>query len=91
MKRITKRDSHDSENHSGSLNNNGISDTGALNQLRLYENYHEDLLNEYQQIKDKLDQLRLNNKMKTVTFKQLFSVKLQIEWTLMRIEKYLKK
>ncbi len=91
MERITKRDSNDTENHSGSLNNNEIYDTSAFNQLKCYENYHEDLLNEYQQIIKKMDALRLKNQMKTVTFKQLFSIKLQIEWTLMRMEKYLKK
>lgn len=91
MKRITKRDVHDFENHTDDLICDEFFGVSALNQLKLYENYHEDLQREFQQTKDKLEQLRLNDQMKTVTFKQLFSTKLQIEWTLLRLEKYLKK
>ncbi|PKM69424.1 MAG: hypothetical protein CVU94_03915 [Firmicutes bacterium HGW-Firmicutes-19] len=91
MKRYTIRNRTDS---ALSENEQVLSDDSVLvnmiERLQEYEDFHEDLLLEYKQIKDQLQQLRESDRIKTVSFKQLFANKVMIEMLIERLHRTVK-
>ncbi len=67
MKRLTSNDKYDSK---------------ELIQLQKYENLFESYLNEYHRILKELEELKLNNKQKTVRYKENFGRKLFLSFML---------
>lgn len=60
----------------------------AINRLAAFENMYEALLAEQARVLDKLEELRKQNKAKSVTFQQLLGQKLQLANSISRFRLY---
>lgn len=90
MKRYTKRTkSHSDKTEEGYVLLNDIEISDILKRLEEFENYYEDLLLEHSSITEQLRILRESDKVKTVSFKQLFANKVMIEMHIERLHRYI--
>ena len=60
----------------------------AIDRLAKFENFYEDLINEQARISIHLNQLRESKKTKSVTFRQLFANKLNIDMMIERVHRF---
>ncbi|MBV1709023.1 MAG: hypothetical protein KMY54_04125 [Erysipelothrix sp.] len=88
MKRYTIRTKLDKTSEGYALLND-IEISDILKRLEEFENYYEDLLLEHSSITEQLRILRESDKVKTVSFKQLFANKVMIEMHIERLHRYI--
>jgi hypothetical protein len=90
MNRYTRRiKSHSDGTKEGFTLSDDIEFIEVIKRLEEFENYYEDLLLEHSQITEKLRILRDSDKVKTVSFKQLFANKVMIEMLIERLYRYI--
>jgi hypothetical protein len=90
MNRYTKRtESHSDGTEEGFALSNDTELIDVINRLEEFENYYEDLLLEHSLIIEQLRILRESDKVKTVSFKQLFANKVMIEMLIERLHRYI--
>lgn len=90
MKRYTQRSkSHSDTTEEGFNLSNDTELIEVIKRLERFENYYEDLLLEHSQIIEQLRILRESDKVKSVSFKQLFANKVMIEMLIERLQRYI--